>query len=70
MTHHPWSTSCLLSEEARLTHNEAYYGWSAIQFKIALINWTGLLQRQNLKTVVGTRVWQEKAALPERNGEL
>ena len=45
MTHHPWSTSCLLSEEARLTHNEAYYGWSAIQFKIALINWTGLLQR-------------------------
>ena len=45
MTHHPWSTTCLLSEDARLTHNSAYYGWSEIQFKIALINWTGLLQR-------------------------
>ena len=31
MTHHPWSTTCLLSEDARLTHNSAYYGWSGTQ---------------------------------------
>ena len=31
MTHHPWCITCLLSEDARLTHNSAFYGWSSTQ---------------------------------------